>query len=248
MFFAKQGVYEPCGMFTAQHFILIAITLIGIVIALKRTENKKDIKKIIRNCTIFVWLFEIIKIFFQIAMNGTHDLNQYVPLYYCSLLLYSGLLSSFGKGKLKRVGDVFLATGGIVGGIVFILFPSTSLPSYPMIHFISIHSFIFHGIMVYLGLLINLNNYIELGRKDIKYYSSLIGVTCIIAFIVNKIFGSNLMFISRNFPGTFIEIIYNITGKFFTAFMILAQMFLPFYFVYGILKLKEYVFRKERKI
>jgi len=41
MFFAKQGVYEPCGMFTAQHFILIAITLIGIVIALKRKKIKK---------------------------------------------------------------------------------------------------------------------------------------------------------------------------------------------------------------
>ena len=173
-------------------------------------------------------------------MNGTGNLNQYVPLYYCSLLLYSGLLSSFCKGKLKRVGDIFLATGGIVGGIVFIIFPSTSLPLYPMLHLVSIHSFIFHGIMVYLGLLINLNNYIELEKKDIIYYSGLVGVICLIAFIVNKIFGSNLMFISENFQGTFIEIIYNITGNFFTAFMILVQMFLPFYFVYGILKLKKH--------
>ena len=130
-----------------------------------------------------------------------------------------------------------MATGGIVGGIIFILFPSTSLPAYPMFHLVSIHSFIFHGIMVYLGVLINLTNYIKLEAKDIIYYSTLVGLICLIAYIVNRIFGSNLMFISENFPGTFMEVIYNTAGNFFTAVMVLAQMFLPFYTVYVIIKL-----------
>ena len=69
------------------------------------------------------------------------------------MLIYAGLLSSFGKGKVRRIGDVFLATGSIVGGIVFVLFPTTSIPSYPIFHFISLHSFFFHGTMIYLGLL-----------------------------------------------------------------------------------------------
>lgn len=237
MFLAKPGEYEPCGMYTIGHFILIIITIIGVLIALKYTINKKETKKIIKNCTIFVWICEIIKIFFKIARNGTSNLNEYVPLYYCSLLLYSGLLSSFGKGKIKRTGDVFLATGGIVGGLVFIFFPTTSLPTYPMLHLASIHSFIFHGIMLYLGMLINLTKYIEINLKDITYYASLIGIICILAYIVNKIFGSNLMFISENFPGTFIEGIYNFTGKLFTPFMVLTQMFLPFYTIYGIIRL-----------
>jgi len=235
MFLASPGEYEACGIFTIQHFILVIITIIGVIVALKYTVNKKDVHKIIRNCTILVWFLEIIIIAFKIAVIGTSNLNEYVPLYYCSLLLYAGALSSFGKGKLKKVGDVFLATGGIIGGIIFILFPSTSLPTYPMLHLVSIHSFIFHGIMVYLGLLINITEYIKLENKDIKYYSGLIGIICLIAYIVNKIFGSNLMFISENFPGTFIEIIYNLSGKLFTAVMILAQMFLPFYVVYGII-------------
>ena len=237
MFFAKPGEYEPCGIFTIGHFILIAITLVAIIIALKNTVNKKDVKKIIKSCTIFIWICEIIIISFKIAINGASNLNEYVPLYYCSLLLYSSLFSSLGKGKLKRIGDVFLATGGIVGGIVFIFFPTTSLPAYPMLHLVSIHSFIFHGIMVYLGLLINLTNYIEIEKRDIIYYSNLTGIICILAYVVNEIFGSNLMFISENFPGTVIEYIYNFAERLFTPFMILAQMFLPFYAVYGIVKL-----------
>lgn len=239
MFLARPGEYEACGIFTLQHFILIVITLLGVILSLKNTINKKDMRKIIKNCTIFIWICEIIIIVFKIAVNGTSNLNEYVPLYYCSILLYSGLFSSFGKGELRHTGDVFLATGGIVGGIVFMLFPSTSLPTYPMLHLVSIHSFIFHGIMLYLGLLINLSSYIELEKKDIIYYSSLVGVICFIAYIVNKTAGSNLMFISENFPGTFIEFIYNCTGNFFTAVMVLAQMFLPFYTIYLIIKISK---------
>ena len=247
MFFSKPGEYEPCGIFTADHFKLIIITVICITIALKNTinKNKEEVKKIIKNITIIMWIFEAIIITFKLKTGDIRNVNNYVPLYYCSLLLYAGLLSSFAKNKLERVGNVFLATGGIVGGIVFIIFPTTSLLSYPMFHLVSIHSYIFHGAMVYLGLLINLTNYIEIEKIDIIYYAGLVGIICVLAYIVNKIFNSNLMFISQNFPGTPIEILYKNTGKFFTIVMSVGQMTLPFYLVYGIIKLRKANKRKE---
>lgn len=237
MLFANPGEYEPCGMFTLDHLKLVIITIIGIILALKKTVNKTkdEVKKIIKRCTIIMWIFEIIIISFKLRTGDIRNVNNYVPLYFCSLLLYAGLLSSFAEGILKRVGDVFLATGGIVGGITFIFLPTTSLPSFPMLHIVSLHSFLFHGIMVYLGLLINLTNYIDLKIKDIKYYASLVGIVCLLAFCVNQIFDSNLMFISKNFPGTPLEPIYNLTGPFFTIIVSTAQMFLPFYIIYGII-------------
>ena len=249
MFFAKAGEYEPCGMFTMQHFELIIITILGIVFALKNTLNKtkEEIKEIIKRCTIIMWGLEIIMIIFKLCTGDVRNLNNYVPLYYCSLLLYAGLLSSFGKGTIKRIGDVFLATGGIIGGVVFIILPTTSLPSYPMLHIVSLHSFLFHGTMIYLGLLINITNYIELKATDIKYFSILVGCICVLAYIINKKFGSNLMFISQNFPGMPIEIIYNITGKYYTLVMSLAQMTLPFYIVYGILQIVNKKKKSELK-
>ena len=90
--------------------------------------------------------------------------------------------------------------------------------------------------MVYLGLLINKTKYIEIQSSDIKYYIILVGSICVLAYIVNNIFGSNLMFISQNFPGMPIEIIYNATGRFYTLVMSIAQMTLPFYIVYGIIQ------------
>lgn len=242
MFFAGPGEYAPCGMFTPGHLKLVIVIVICIIIALKFTINKskEEVSKIIKFATVIIWCLEIIKIGFTLKYKDIKDVNTYVPLYYCSLLLYAGLLSSFGKGKYKRAGDVFIATGGIIGGITFLLCPSTTLPYYPMLHFVSLHSFVYHGIMIYLGLLVNLINYVELKKDDIKYYASLVGILCGLAYIINKIFDSNLMFISQESTIGVIKIMYRITGPFFSLIMSIGQMTIPFYLIYGIL-------RKQRK-
>lgn len=245
MFFAKSGVYKPCGIYNLKHLIIALVTLTGIAIAVKNTKVKKqeDIKRIIKTATTIVWILEIMKIIFMFV-TGQAKPNKVIPLYYCSLLLYSGLMSSFGKGVIKKMGDIFLATGGIIGGVVFIIFPTTSLPEYPLLHFISLHSFFFHGTMIYLGLIINKFKYVDVKFEDIKYYASLIFVVCMAAYGVNRVFGSNLMFISQDFPGNPISVVYNNTGIFFTPIMILLQMTLPFLMVYGVL----YLIEKSRKI
>lgn len=237
--FSNIGEYEPCGIFTKGHFILIAITITGIFIALKYSikKNKEEIHKIIKCITIIAYILEIFKIIYNINQNSLSAVNTYLPLYYCSMLLYAGLFSSFGKGSLKRIGDVSLATGSIIGGIVFLIYPSTSLPIYPAFHILSIHSFLFHGAMIYLGILINKTRYIELKKEDIKYFSILVGCMSIVALIVNNLFDGNLMFISNNFPGTPIEILYRITngGILYTLIMIIIQMIVPFYISYYVI-------------
>lgn len=236
MLFKSASEVVPCGMFSIGHLLLFTITIISAAIALKCTKNieKEKVKKIIRKSTIILWILEIIKIIFNIRNYGLNEVNKYVPLYFCSLILYAGIFSGFCKGTLKKVGDVFLSTGGIIAGILFLISPLTSLTTYPAIHFISFHSFLLHGTMVYIGLLMLITEYVKIEKNDIIYYFALIVIISTIAYIVNKICGSNLMFISQNYPGTFIEIIYNFSGKLFPIVMILAQATLPFYLIYGI--------------
>jgi len=226
-------------MFSIEHFILLEITLICVAIALKHTKNmeKENIKKTIRRTTIFLWILEIIKIIFNIKNHGFSAVNKYVPLYFCSLILYAGIFSGYCKGTLKKMGDVFLSTGGIIAGLIFLVYPLTSLTSYPAIHFISIHSFVLHGIMVYIGMLMLITKYNTIEKRDIIYYSAIIVIISGVAYVVNLKCDSNLMFISQNYPGTYIEIIYNNTGRFFTLFMTIAQATMPFYIVYGIYNL-----------
>lgn len=239
MLFKSANEVIPCGMFSIEHFILLAITTICVVIALKFTKNmeKENVKKLIRKATIFLWILEIIKIIFNIKNYGLSAVNKYVPLYFCSLILYAGIFSGYCKGTLKKMGDVFLSTGGIIAGLIFLIYPLTSLTSYPMFHYISIHSFVLHGIMVYIGLLMLVTKYITIEKRDIIYYSAIIVIISAIAYIVNLKCGSNLMFISQNYPGTYIEMIYNNTGKIFPIVMIVAQATMPFYIIYGIYSL-----------
>lgn len=236
MFLAKPGEYPPCGIFTLGHLILFVVTMLVIIVSIKFTKikEKEDVKKIIKISTIVIWILEILKIAFVFSIGNGNKINKVVPLYYCSLLLYAGVLSSVGKGVIKKIGDVFLATGAIAAGFIFLLFPTTSLPEYPMLHFLSLHSFVYHGLMIYIGIIINKSNYIEIKKSDIKYYSLLIVIISILAYILNSFYGSNLMFISEDFPGTPITIIYRLTGKCFTLVMVALQMTLPFYFVYWV--------------
>jgi len=246
MFLARPGEYEACGMYTIGHLVLFVITALGILIALKLTKNKskEQILKDIRIITVFLWILEIIKIVFNLKIGNASNPNTYVPLYFCSMILYAGIFSGFGKGILKHVGDVFIATGGMIAGILFLLSPNTSLTMYPIFHFISIQSFILHGVMVYLGAILNITKYIDIKGKDIIYYSGLMLIISGIAYVFNVIFESNLMFISYNFPGTPIEILYNISGKLFTPIMVILQATGPFYVVYGI---KYIVYKCVRK-
>lgn len=247
MLFKSANEVIPCGMFSIEHFILLAITTISVAIALKFTKNieKDKVKKIIRKTTIFLWILEIIKIIFNIKNYGFNEVNKYVPLYFCSLILYAGIFSGYCKGTLKKMGDVFLSTGGIIAGLIFLIYPLTSLTSYPMLHYISLHSFVLHGIMVYIGLLMLITRYTTIEKRDIIYYSTIIVIISAIAYVVNLKYGSNLMFISENYPGTYIDIIYNNTGRFFTLFMTIAQSTMPFYTVYGIYNLFKTKNKKE---
>lgn len=240
MFFAKPGLYEACGLFSIGHIFLLLLTILGIYLALKYIKlDEKRILQTIRILTVVAWILEIIKIIFNFKIGNGHNLNTFVPLYFCSLLLYAGLMSGFGKGVIKHTGDVFLMTGGLVGGIIFLIMPTTSLPNYPMFHFLSIHSFLYHGLMIYISLIMYKTHYLVLDKKDIKYYANLVLVICIIAYIINTIYGSNLMFISQDFPGHPLSYLYHLAGPLFTIIMIISQMTLPFYVVYGISKLKK---------
>jgi len=116
MFFSKPGEYEPCGMFSVGHFILLVLALSIVGIALSNTKNisKEKVKEIIKKSTIVLWILEIIKIIFNFAIGNWKNPNNYIPLYYCSIILYAGLLSGWGKGALKKVGDVFVTIAAII--------------------------------------------------------------------------------------------------------------------------------------
>lgn len=255
MFFCKPYELEPCGLFTVGHLVLLLVTacFVGMGLWFSRRMTQTRVRLVIRISTAVLWILELSKILFVLLVTDSTNPNDFIPLYYCSLILYAGVFSSVGRGILGKIGDVFIATGGLVGGVCFLFFPNTSLPRYPMFHFISFHSFLLHGLMVYLGLLLLMRLY-RPQIKDLKFCAVLVSVMCALSLAFNMIWdgthpagpAANLMFMSHDFPGTPVTLLYHWTGPFFPLFMWLIQAFLPFLGVFGLYRLFVYLKHKKQ--
>ena len=229
-FLAVYGECTPSGLRSVGHYILLASTLAGIVVALNHTLILSffRIRRLIRSTTLVMWALELLMILFKRKKEHTRDYGTWVPLYFCSIALYAGLLSSFGTGLVQRVGDVFLAVGGLCAGVCFLAYPSSSLLLYPWTHFCSLHSFLYHGWMIWLGVLINRSGLLQLRLSDFPLYMCFTLVFCLIAIAFNRRHGSNLMFISRPFNGTFLDRTHGFLKNAYTPTLVLVQLVVPF--------------------
>ena len=228
--FALRGAAPAYEIYSPQHYALAAVSVLFIAVALfaSRRMDRKEVERVIKRCVLIMSLSELVKIMFNLTVNKQ---AHYLPLYYCSIHLYVGWLSAYGKGRLKRMGDVFLLVGGLVGGISYFVSPITTAGKYPVFHFITIQSFAYHSIMIYLSVLFIMTDYIRLKMGDVWYYITPVILISIAAYLVNMRLGTNYMFISRNRPGTPIEIVYNASPRLFPLMITFWQTLPPFFVV-----------------
>ncbi|MBW9212155.1 MULTISPECIES: YwaF family protein [Terrabacteria group] len=238
MFVAPRGTYEAAGMFSWGHWLLLAMTIIGVTIALKKTLQLpyKQIENIIHNLIVLLTILEIIKIYFNFRIGNATILTAWVPMYYCTICIYAGWLMIYGQGTWKYCGEVFLATGSLVGGSCFLLYPSSSLLLYPALHFLCVHSFFYHGCMVYIGILMNRSGYFKIQKQDFDLYALYVSAFCVVSWILNIFLDTNFMFISTPFEGTFLETLFNVLGPAYTLLLIIVQVTAPFWLVRWIQK------------
>lgn len=239
-FFAPRGEFAPCGMFNVTHFIVLFICIIGIFLGLYFSYklDNKIINKITKILAIIVTILELIKIIYNFYYK-CFTLNYWFPLSFCSLFIYALWFTGFGKGKIKRVGEIFIVCGGIVSGLAFLIMPSTSLTEVPMFHYLSCYSMLFHSLMVYLGLLFLIKKIVIVRKKELIYYIIFCIITCGLAFIINLICKTNLMFLndSYNIPIPLLKTIANNIPFLYTLIIILAYITFPYLISYGLSRL-----------
>ena len=232
-FFAVYGQCEPAGLHSAGHRLLLVLTLAADALLLTHTLllPHRRIRQLIRITGVLMWVLEIIKIAFKLFREKDRDPSTWAPLYFCSGALYATLLSGFAGGVWRRAGDVFLMTGGLCAGVCFLAYPSSALLLYPTWHYCSIHSFVYHGLMVWMGVLLARSGYATLTLADFPAYFLFCLAMGLAAYLINKKTDSNLMFLNRSFPGTFLEGVYRRLGRLYAPVVMLVQIFIPFFFI-----------------
>ena len=224
IFFAPIDAYKPAGMFTLPHFISLIICLVIVWYALKVTKRLswESIVKITRLIAIVVTILEGVKIAYNFYYGYT-GLDAWLPISFCSLFIYATWLSGYARGVLKKIGEAYIVIGSLLGGLGFLLIPTTSLMRYPIWHFLCLYSLLFHMLMIYLGVMYIGHRRIPLNRTTYFYFSFFFIVAAIICIILNSVYGSNLMILREPFNVPFL-FVHQLKAKSQVAYTLLATL------------------------
>ena len=247
--FSKVGEYDAAGLFSTAHIIsiIVCFVLIVTIAILTRKMTKKTYFKLLKIFTIIATILEIIKILLT-WHEGRRDLNAWLPMFFCSLFIYSLWLTWFKNEFIKDFGLSYIAFAGIVSGLAFIIFPTTSFTWYPIFHFKCLHSMIYHSMMVYAGVMLYVTKSYKIDLKAVLKYSIFCLSFMIFALVLNHNFDSNFMFISNPgiVPLPFLHTIYDYSPILFTISMMFAHIVLMGFGMYGIVKLVKYLKNKHK--
>jgi hypothetical integral membrane protein (TIGR02206 family) len=241
-FFSPDGV--PVGVFSLTHLLVLIVCLFLIILCLFLIRNLNDnqINFMIKIIALTVLILEIIKIIWNLR-NGRKNLNTFVPLYFCSLFIYSSLLGGFGKGIVREAGYGFMFHGGLIGGLSFLVYPITSLKYFPMWHFISFHSMLYHSLMVFVSLVLLFRNY-RINKVGIRGFFVITFGFSLLAYLVNQIDGSsNLMFLEKPVASlNLLWYVYDLSPKVYPFIFSILQnfgCFLVSFFIYKLFSKKK---------
>jgi len=158
---------QDYGGFPQYLYLGVSICLLIVLLAYFRNLSKKKVLKIIRFLSIFLISFYVIKTtwesYYDIKLDGSFNWCL-LPFDSCSIVMLAGLLAGFTKGKVKEYADAWLTTGGIVGAIGAMLYLN-AFKYYPFLSFGAFYSMIWHFLMVFLGLLLAITNYVKIDYK-----------------------------------------------------------------------------------
>ena len=152
-------------------YIGLVVVLTILFLILFRKAKKEQVDIYLKVLGIFMVAIYIIKTtwesIYDIARSGQFNVGI-LPFDTCSIVMWAGLLAGFGKGKLKKIGECWLSTGGLVGGISAALFLQ-AFNYYPFFTFGAFYSMLWHLIMVFTGFFLIVVGRVELNMKTVIY-------------------------------------------------------------------------------
>lgn len=191
-------VYKT-GMFTPEHIVLIVLVyLIAIFlpILLRRAQRRK-ITIFLRVLSIVMVVWEATKItwesYFDITIgDGRFNFEGILPLYTCSLFIYTLLVAAWTHGRVQKIALSFITTIGLLYGAIGVIY-CNGLNWYPLFSFGGLYSFLFHSTMFVTGMILLITGYHELQWKDSLWAMIPILILSVLAIPANYRWGADYM-------------------------------------------------------
>ena len=160
---------QDFGGFAQYLYLAISMLLMIILLVILKNKSKRTVLNIIKVSAIFLLIFYIGKTtwesIYDINYSGEFNINL-LPFDACSIIMLATLLAGFGKGKIKGYAECWLVTGGLLGGISAMVILN-AFNYYPFWSFGALYSMLWHFLMVFIGFLLVVTNYVEINYKTL---------------------------------------------------------------------------------
>lgn len=192
---------KPYGLL---HISFVAGGTLLCAFLLYKLKKSKSADKVLCLCGVILLLLEVYKQLFYYYNSGEVYPWRIFPFQLCSIPMYLCIvLPLFRNSRIKDYIYDFLFIFSTLGGVMVLLVPSGVMSSYLTIN---IHSFLWHIILVFIGLFTVVTGK---ARVNIKAYGKAVTVFLIcsvIAFIINVLLTDaskgeiTMFFIGPNIP------------------------------------------------
>lgn len=159
-------------LFCTEHLIFIGLVyVLSFVISyLLRNTRRKSIDIFLKIFSVWMVFHEVSKItwesYYDITTGEGFNWGGLLPLYTCSLFIYTLLAAAWSRGKAKEYALSFITTVGLLYGAVGVIY-CNGLNFYPFWTFGAFYSLFFHASMFAVGVFLLVSGYKKLEWRDI---------------------------------------------------------------------------------
>lgn len=196
--------------FELSHVIALIIIALVILVSLKIFSKMKQEKAriVIRILAIVLVLVDLSHTYWMYKC-GVTGFIKLLPLHICALNIIFIPLAVFTKNKVLCE---YIYAFSIIGGTFGVMFPSGVSGSYPIIHFQTIQTFIFHGLLILIPLAQIVSKEFMPDVKNIYKVHILFLIIAVLVGMLDYTFDENYMFIKYPPEVGIAEWVYNNLG------------------------------------
>lgn len=159
-------------LFSVAHIVYIVLATVCVIAlgVLLRNARRERVELFLKIFSFVLLFFEITKItwesYYDITTGRGLNVEGLLPLYTCSLFIYTVFLSAWGGGKVKEYSLKFVATISMLSGFIGVIY-CNGLNFYPFFTFGAFYSLFFHTSMFATGFILLATGYVRLSWRDI---------------------------------------------------------------------------------
>ena len=206
---------EAEGFLSWQHLVFVSslmLLMTALAIALgRRNRNRPEREKnrVLIVAAILIDAFEIFKVIIM-GLRGNNLLFA-LPLFICSVQLFSLPLAAFAKDRVREASLDFIFIFGVLCAVLGTYGAGQNYGAYPVLSFDNVISGITHSISGFASLYIAIAGMMSMKRSNIWITFGILIAFSAAAYVADVLIPYNYMFLMRG-DGTPYDIFYNLVG------------------------------------